>query len=125
MIPMPESASDARILELQNKVSILEARIREYDAATRDFYRTEWSKIDVLIAKVNALGDGAVIDRSDQKRLEARILKCETQILSLKAEFLSGLGDLEKKFLRWVAVSAAISGATGASVIKIFQAIGF
>ena len=121
---MPGDVTNVLMESMGARVDAVEKKIEQYDANIQNFYRNEWSKIDVMSTQMATLIGHIAEDKAEHKALEARVLKCETQILALRTELLQSLGEIEKKFLKWVAVSAAISGGAGASVLKMLSLFG-
>lgn len=113
---MPGDVTQIILDDVKGRMDKIESRLSYLDEAFKTMYRVE-AKLDQMV-KHTADDDAA------HKDLQTRVLKCETQLLGLRAELLQSIGNIEKKFLKWVAVSAAISGGAGASVLKALSLFG-
>lgn len=110
--------TDVRVVTLNDRVSKLESKMDQHGDDINTFFRTEWSKIDRMADQITSLLSHMAEDKAEHKKLEARVLKCETSIIQLKGDVIREILGLEKKFLKWVAISAAVSGGAGASILK-------
>lgn len=113
--------TNVEMVTIKERLSGLEARLREYDEGVRSFYKNDWSKLDRMSEQIHILIDHIKEDRLEHKALEARVLHCETEILKVRGEILKGISELEKKFLKFVSLAAVISGGGAASVIKLLS----
>lgn len=106
---------------IKERLKSLEAKIEGNDEQIRIFYRDEWGRLDRLSTNLDNLIATFREDRQEHRELESRVLKCETHIMQLRSDLLQLIGNMEKKFLRLVALAGLISGGAGASVLKLFN----
>lgn len=112
---MPGEVTQVLLDETKSRLDKIEVKLSQFDDLFRTIYRLE--------AKIDTFSKLSDVDSSIHQSLTERVLKCEASVITLKAEMLGAIGEIEKKFLKWVAISAAISGGAGASVLKALSLI--